>query len=189
MTTITQYWLPIVLATILCFVSGAILHMMIPLHKGDWRRLPDEDVVLDALKRSGVTPGNYMFPNSPAGDMSAMKDPAFQQRLAQNPGGVMTIRPPGAIVMGPYLAKQFVYHLIVSIVIAYFVGTLVGPGEFLRVFHFTSLLSALAYVGALFPEAIWYHQPSNYVMAKVVDGIVWGVLTGVAFGWLGPTSV
>jgi hypothetical protein len=182
----TSYWLPVLLATVLCFVSGAILHMMIPLHKGDWRKLPDEDAVLDALKRSGATPGNYMFPNSPAGDMSAMKDPAFQQRLAENPGGVMTIRPPGAIVMGPYLAKQFVYHLIVSIAIAYFVCTLVGPGGFARTFHFTSLLSGLAYVGALFPEAIWYHQPRNYVVAKVVDGIVWAVLTGVAFGWLGP---
>jgi hypothetical protein len=47
-------------------------------------------------------------------------------------------------------------------------------------------MSALAYIGALFPEAIWYHQPRNYVIAKVVDGLVWGVLTGVAFGWLGP---
>ena len=44
----------------------------------------------------------------------------------------------------------------------------------------------IAYVGALFPEAIWYHQPRGYVIAKVVDGLVWGVLTGVAFGWLGP---
>jgi hypothetical protein len=186
MPPIAQYWLPIVLATILCFVSGAILHMMIPLHRNDWRRLPDEDAVLDALKRSGVTAGNYMFPNTPAGDMSGMKDPAFQKRLAENPGGVMTIRPPGAIVMGPHLAKQFVYHLIMSILIAYFVAALVGPGGFSRVFHFTALLSGLAYVGALFPEAIWYHQPRNYVIAKVVDGLVWGVLTGLAFAWLGP---
>jgi hypothetical protein len=186
MTLITQYWLPIVVATILCFVSGAILHMMVPLHRKDWGRLPDEDALLDVLKRIGATPGNYMFPNSPAGDMSVMKDPAFQKRLAENPGGVMTIRPPGAIVMAPYLAKQFVYHLIISIVLAYFVSALVGPGGFSRTFHFASLLSALAYVGALFPEAIWYHQPRNYVVAKVVDGIVWGVLTGVAFGWLGP---
>ena len=186
MIPITQYWLPVVVATILCFVAGAILHMMIPLHKGDWRRLPDEDAVLDALKRSGATPGNYMFPNSPAGDMSAMKDPAFQKRLAENPGGVMTIRPAGAIAMGPYLIRQFVYHLLVSIAIGYFVGALVGVGGFSRVFHFTSLVGVLAYVGALFPEAIWYHQPRNYVVAKVVDGIVWALLTGLAFGWLGP---
>ena len=186
MTPITQYWLPIVVATILCFLSGAILHMMIPLHKGDWRRLPNEDAVLNALKQSGVTPGNYMFPNSPAGDMSALKDPAFQQRLAENPGGVMTIRAPGNIQMGPYLGKQFVYHLIISIFIAYFVSRLVPPGGFGPVFHYTSLISALAYVGALFPEAIWYQQPTNYVVAKVVDGLVWGVFTGLAFAWLGP---
>jgi hypothetical protein len=190
MIPVTQYWLPIVVATILCFVSGAILHMMIPLHKGDWRQLPDEDGVLAALKRAGVTPGNYMFPNSPAGDMSAMKDPAFQKRLAENPGGVMTIRPAGAIVMGPYLIKQFIYHLVISVLIAFVVGRLVGAGHgFAHVFHYTSILAGLTYVGALFPEVIWYHHPRNYVLAKVVDGVVWALLTGLAFGWLGPKAV
>jgi hypothetical protein len=48
------------------------------------------------------------------------------------------------------------------------------------------LVAGLAYIGALFPEAIWYHQPGNYVIAKVVDGIVWALLTGLAFSWLGP---
>ena len=187
MTPIVQYWLPIVVATVLCFISGAILHMAIPLHRKDWRPLPDEDSVLTVLKRIGVTPGNYMFP---AADMSKMKDPVFLQRLAENPGGVMTVRGPGAIAMGPYLIKQFVYHLVISVVLAYFVSRLLDAGsDKTLVFHFTSLLAGLAYVGALFPEAIWYRQPRNYVVAKVVDGLVWAVLTGFAFAWLGPKVV
>jgi hypothetical protein len=184
MTPIVEYWLPIVVATVLCFISGAILHMMIPLHRKDWRPLPDEDAVLAVLKRIGVTPGNYMFP---AADMTKMKDPVFLQRMAENPGGVMTVRPPGGIVMGPYLLKQFVYHLIISIFVAFAVSRLLHVGDAHgAVLHFTALVAGLAYIGALFPEAIWYHQPGNYVIAKVVDGIVWALLTGLAFSWLGP---
>lgn len=184
MTPIVQYWLPIVAATVLCFVSGAVLHMALPLHRRDWRPLPDEDAVLALLKRIGVTPGNYMFP---APDMSKMKDPVYLQRLADNPGGVMTVRRPGVIAMGPYLSKQFVFHLVISVLVAYLVARLVtGASGFTWVFHFTSIIAGLAYVGALFPEAIWYQQPRSYVIGKVVDGIVWGMLTGLAFAWLGP---
>ena len=63
-----------------------------------------------------------------------------------------------------------------------------GASGFTWVFHFTSIIAGLAYVGALFPEAIWYQQPRSYVIGKVVDGIVWGMLTGLAFAGLGPKT-
>jgi hypothetical protein len=161
--------------------------MAIPLHRKDWRPLPDEDAVLAVLKRIGVTPGNYMFP---APDMSKMKDPVYLQRLADNPGGVMTVRRPGAIAMGPYLGKQFVYHLVISVIMAYVASRLFPASSGSKaVFHYTAMVAGLTYVGALFPEAIWYHQPRNYVIGKVVDGIVWAVLTAAAFAWLGPKVV
>jgi hypothetical protein len=89
--------------------------------------------------------------------------------------------------MGPYLLKQFVYHLIISIFVAFAVIRLLHAGDdHGAVLHFTALVAGLAYIGALFPEAIWYQQPGNYVIAKVVDGVVWALLTGLAFSWLGP---
>lgn len=185
MSFIAEYWLPIVVATVLCFIAGSILHMAIPLHRTDWRPLPDEDGVLGALKKAGVTPGNYMFPAM--ADMSKMKDPVFLQRLRDNPGGVMIVRPPGEFEMGPYLVKQFAYHLVISVFVAYIASRTVAAGtEFLKVFQITGTVSMLAYAAAVFPEAIWYHHPRSYVFAKVVDGIVWGLLTAVAFAWLGP---
>lgn len=181
---IMQYWLPIVVATLLCFVAGSILHMAVPLHRKDWRPLPDEDTVLAALKKAGVTPGNYMFP---AMNMAQMKDPVFLERLKNNPGGVMTVRPAGGIPTGPYLIKQFIFHLVISIFVAYLASrTLAAGTEYLRVFQVTGTVAILSYTAALFPEAIWYHHPRNYTLAKVVDGLVWGLLTAGAFGWLSP---
>jgi len=181
---VMQYWLPVVVATLLCFVAGSILHMMVPLHRSDWRKLPDEDAVLAALKKAGVTPGNYMFP---AMDMAQMKDPVFLERLKNNPGGVMTVRPSGGIQMGPYLIKQFLFHLVISAFVAYIASRTLAPGtEYLKVFQITGTVAILSYSAAVFPEAIWYHHPGRYTLGKVVDGIVWGLLTAGAFGWLSP---
>lgn len=181
---LVEYWLPVVVATLLCFVAGSILHMAVPLHRSDWGRLPDEDGILAALKQAGVTPGNYMFP---AMDLSKMKDPAFLERLKSNVAGVMTVRPSGGIEMGPYLTKQFIYHLVISAFVAYVASrTLPAGTAYLKTFQITGTVAILSYAGGVFPEAIWYHQPRHYLTGKVVDGVVWGLLTAGAFGWLAP---
>ena len=178
-------WLSIVLATILCFVGGAVLHMVLPFHRKDWGRLPDEDGVMASLRSSGVAAGNYMFP-CPA-DPKAMADPAFQAKFAQGPSGVMTIMPPGPVKMGPALAKQFLFHLIVSGTIAYIAALAMDSGAaYMQVFRFTGTVALAAYVAAIFPEAIWYHHPGSYVWGKVVDGIVWSLLTAGSFAGFWP---
>jgi len=182
---IMDFWLPIVLATVLCFVAGAVLHMAVPLHKGDWKKLPDEDGLIAALRTAGLQPGNYMFPHMSAPEL--MKDPAFTAKLEQGPCGIMTVRPPGGINMGPYLTKQFLYHLLVSVFIAYLAGRTLGSDPaYLRAFQVVGATATLGYVGALFPEVIWYNHPRHYVVAKVVDGIVWGLLTAGAFAGFWP---
>lgn len=182
---IISFWLPILLATALCFFAGALLHMAIPVHKGDWRSLPDEDGVLAAMRQAGVTAGNYMFPHPPS--MQAMNEPGFIAKLEQGPVGTMTLRKPGKMVMGPFLIKQAIFHLIVSVVIAYLAGRMlpVDP-SYMRAFQVVGTAALLAYVAAIFPEVIWYQHPRHYVTAKVVDGIVWGLLTAGAFAGFWP---
>ena len=182
---IITFWLPILLATVLCFFAGALLHMAIPVHKGDWHSLPDEDGILAAMRKAGVTAGNYMFPHPPS--MQAMNEPGFIAKLEQGPVGIMTLRKPGKMGMGPALLKQALYHLVVSVVIAYLAGlTLPADVAYMHAFRVVGTMSMVAYVAAIFPEAIWYQHPRNYVTAKVVDGIVWGLLTAGAFAGFWP---
>ena len=35
-------WLPILLSAVFVFVASSIIHMAIPIHKGDYKRLPGE---------------------------------------------------------------------------------------------------------------------------------------------------
>jgi hypothetical protein len=184
MVPIMELWLPIVLATLLCFFAGALLHMVLPLHKNDWRPIPDEDRVIAALKQAGVTAGNYMIPGmSP----EAMKDPAKMKKFTEGPSGVMTLRPPGPFSMGPLLGRQLVFHLIVSFVVGYAVSRTVGPAAaYLLVFQVVATVSLLAYFAGTVPEAIWYFQPRHYVLARFLDSVVWGLLTAGSFAGFWP---
>src|SRR6266851_761527 len=62
MVPITALWMPILLSAVIVFVASSILHMVLPYHKSDYRKLPDEDKVVDALRAAGVVPamGKYL---------------------------------------------------------------------------------------------------------------------------------
>src|SRR5207237_4632481 len=63
MVSIGALWLTILLSAVIVFVASSILHMMLPYPRSDYRRLPDEDRVLDALRPAALTPGRlHPFP-------------------------------------------------------------------------------------------------------------------------------
>ena len=51
-------WLPIVLSAVFVFVLSSVIHMALPWHKGDFKKMPDEEKVRAALKPFDVTPGD-----------------------------------------------------------------------------------------------------------------------------------
>jgi hypothetical protein len=96
-------WLPILLSAVIVFVASSILHMLLPIHKNDYRKLPSEEKVLDAMRAAGVTPGReYRFPFC---SMKEMKDPATIDKFKSGPVGVLTIVPSQAPAMGKRLAQ------------------------------------------------------------------------------------
>lgn len=53
MVPIHALWLPILLSAVIVFVASSIIHMVIPFHKSDYRKVPDEPKVLDSLRAAG----------------------------------------------------------------------------------------------------------------------------------------
>ena len=45
MVSISALWLPILLSAVIVFVASSIIHMVLPVHRGDYRKLPEEDRV------------------------------------------------------------------------------------------------------------------------------------------------
>ena len=66
MIPLTTLWLPILLSTVIVFFASFIMHTVLAYHKSDYRKLPDEDRVTDAMRTAGVAPGAaYYFPYFP----------------------------------------------------------------------------------------------------------------------------
>jgi hypothetical protein len=185
LVAITSLIVPIVLSAVLVFVASSIIHMVLPYHRGDWRKLAREDEVMNALRPFTLAPGDYLMP-CPSGPQS-MKDPAFVERRAKGPVAVMTVMPSGAPSMGKSLALWFIYSLAVSVFAAYVSGRALAPGvDYLEVFRFAGTTAFLAYSFALLQNSIWYARNWRMTVLSMFDGLIYGLLTAGTFGWLWP---
>jgi hypothetical protein len=182
MVPLTALWLPILLSAVIVFIASSIMHMVLPYHRSDYRKLPDEDKLLAALRAAGLTRGLYMFPHCTHKDM---KSPAIAEKQKQGPVGTMTIFPTGPINMPKYLATWFVYCLVVGFFTAYVAGRTVAPGaHYLAVFRVVGTVSFMAYGVGQLSNGIWAGQPWGVTLKHVFDGLVFALLTAGTFGWL-----
>ena len=185
MVPLTSLWLPILLSAVLAFVASFVLHMLLPFHRGDLRRAPREDDLLDALRRMDIPPGDYAAPY--AGGPEAMKDPAFVDKMKKGPQVLMTVAPGREPSMSRELGQWFVYLVVVSIFAAYLTSRAVGPGtEYLEVFRFAGTTAFAGYALALAQHSIWYRRNWPATLRSMFDGLVYALLTAGVFGWLWP---
>ena len=184
MVPVMSLWLPILLSAVFVFVASSVIHMMLPYHRNDFRKVPKEDETLAAFRKLAIPPGDYGVPC--AGSIAGMKDPQFQEKMKAGPIVYMTVLPGGG-GMGLSLALWFVYAVVVGIFAAYITGRAVGPGtEYLHVFRFAGCTAFLGYSLALVQHSIWYKRNWGTTLKSMFDGLVYGLLTAGVFGWLWP---
>ena len=135
MVHIMSLWLPILVSAVIVFIASSIIHMTLGYHGSDYKKLPQEDAILEALRKFNIPPGNYHFPRPDS--MKSMKDPAFVEKRSKGPVGHVTIMKPGPPSMGAELFQWFVYLLVIGTFAAYMAGRALGPGApYLSVFRF-----------------------------------------------------
>ena len=185
MVPVMSLWIPIVLSAVIVFVASSIIHMVLPYHRGDLRKVPKEDEVMEALRKFSIPPGDYGMPL--AGSMAGMKDPEFLKRMNAGPVIFMTVVPSGPPTMGSTLVLWFFYSVVVSVFAAYIAGRALGPGaRYLEVFRFAGCTAFTAYSLALLQHSIWYRRNWGTTLKSMFDGLVYGLLTAGIFGWLWP---
>jgi hypothetical protein len=187
MDSLMALWLPILLSAVFVFLVSSILHMAIPIHKGDFAKLPDEDKLLAAMRTHGVVPGDYMFP-CPA-SMKEMASPEMVAKYKQGPVGQMTIMPSGPINMGRSLLQWFLYSVLISVFTAYVSMFALPPGShYTMVFQVTGAAAVLGYAFASIPNSIWKGTRWTTTAKFVFDGVLYGLVTAGTFGWLWPSA-
>lgn len=175
-------WLPIVLSAVIVFVASSIMHMVLPYHKSDYKKLPDEDAAAAALR--GVPPGQYIIPFC---THDRMRSPEVVEKFKTGPVGTVLLRAPGPINMGKFLGLWFAFCLVVGVFAAYLSGRTLAPGtDYLQVFRVAGATSFMAYGVGNLANGIWKGEPWGVVAKEVIDGLVYAGLTGGTFGWLWP---
>lgn len=185
MISLLALWLPILLSALAVFVASSIIHMVLKYHHNDFKGLPDEKGVMDALRPFNIPPGNYHYPR--AESMKEYGTPEFAEKCETGPLGFLTVLPTGPPSMGPQLLQWFIYSIVVGIFVAYIARLTMAPGtEYLVVLRVTGAVAFCGYGLALLQNSIWYKRSWASTLKSVIDGLIYGLLTGGVFGWLWP---
>jgi hypothetical protein len=187
MVDLLDLWIPILVSGALVFVASSVIHMCLPIHKGDYKKLPGEEELLSAMKGQGVERGQYMFPMPPS--MKEMNSPQMIEKYERGPVGYMVVLPSGAPGMGKSLVQWFVYTLVISVFVAYLATLMLDPGaHYGDVFRITSTVAFLGYGVGVLNDSIWKGVSWRITLKHVFDGAVYALVTAGVFGWLWPPA-
>jgi hypothetical protein len=188
MISLTALWMPILVSAVVVFIASSLVHTLIGHHNSDYGPLPDEAATLAALRGLNIPPGEYRAPY--ANGSTGMKDPAYLAKVQQGPRALMTLKAGGNEGMGASLTQWFVYLLIVSTFAAYLASrTLPAAAHYLEVFRIAGTTAFMAYAMSHPSVSIWFGRSWSATFKYVIDGLVYGLLTGGVFGWLWPHVV
>ncbi len=185
MVSATSLWIPILLSAVFVFLMSFVIHMMLPIHKNDMRKLEKEAEIMAALRPFNIPPGDYAFPCPKS--MAEMKTPEYIEKRTKGPVALMTVIPNGPYKMGKSLFLWFLYSVLVGYFAAYITGHALEPGAgYLPVFRFAGATAFTGYSLALLQNSIWHKLNWGTTLKMMGDGLVYGALTAGTFGWLWP---
>jgi hypothetical protein len=184
MVQLSQLWLPILLSAVAVFIGSSIIHMALPIHKHEYKKLGDkEPEVMAAVKSWGLGGGMFMFPFC---DPKDRKSPEAKEKMANGPWGVMLLRD-RPWNMGTLLGLWFINAVIISVFVAYVASHALREGApYLKVFQIVGATAFLAYGGHAMTDCIWKGRSWNTLPGAVFDAIVYGCLMAGVFGWRWP---
>ena len=185
MTGLHVLWLPILLSAVFVFVASSIIHTLTPWHDSDYRKMPNEDKAMEALRPFAIPPGDYLVPRPST--RQDLKSTEFREKLNKGPVMVLTVLPNGPWAMGRSLSLWFLYLLVVSTFSAYVAGRALPAGaSFLHIFGLAGTVAFIGYTLALWPISIWYRRAWGTTIRATVDGLIYALLTAATMGWLWP---
>ena len=185
MLSVIDLWVPILVSVVLVFVASSIIHMVLKTHNRDYRRLPAENQVMDAIRSQDASPGTYMFPYCT--DMKEMASEETKAKFQRGPVGMMTLMPNGIPNVGKSLGMWVVYLLLVAVFVAYIAAASLAPAaDYLTVFRVAGAAAFLPFVLGNMPAAIWHGQPWSTTIRFAIDGVVYSLLVAGTFAGFWP---
>ena len=186
MNALPQLWLPILVAAVLVYIASALIHMVFKWHNSDYRKLVNEDEVQAILRKGGtLAPGQYTAPY--CADMKAMRDENVVKKFVEGPVVFFTVFKSGPPKMGGTLARWFLYNLLIAVIAGSIALQVYGlPGNAHYAGHLVGLVTFLTYAGGSVQSGIWMGKPWVSVLKDLLDALIYGIVSALAFWWLWP---
>lgn len=188
MDFLAALWLPIILSAVAVWFASAIGWMVIGHHNKDWDCLPNEDAFTSAVRSLNLPVGNYGFPRH-EDCKKAMKDPEFMKKWKMGPVGLVQIWKADGSMAKPMILT-FIVYLVAGTLIAY-LGWNAFKGEapgFARAFQVMGTAGVLAYTISAIPGAIWFQAYPRAIAMCIIDGVIYGLITGAIFAAMWPAG-
>jgi hypothetical protein len=161
--------------------------MALKYHRADYKALPNEDAVRDALGKGSLPPGLYQLPYCVSA--KEMQEPAHKAKYEKGPVAMITIIANGLPALPKYLAQWFVFSFFVSFTAAYVARHTLQPGmDGLLVMRITGTVAFTGYGLTNVLDSIWKGQPWSNTGRSLIDGAIYAVATGGTFCWLWPQA-
>jgi hypothetical protein len=170
------------MSAVFVFVVSSIIHMALPWHKCDYRKIPNEDQVMDALRPLNIPRGDYMVPRCDS--MKEMRTPEFKAKTQRGPVFTATFMS-GEMAVGKSMLLWFVYLLVISYFAAY-VGAHAGALSRFAIHsrRIVGITAFLGYGGALCQNSIWYQRSWGTTIRSLIDSVIYAAVTAATFGCL-----
>lgn len=183
--SVSELWLAILLAGLLCWIASALIHMLFKYHNADYKALSNEDAVSSALADKTHEPALYTLPY--CSDMKAMGEEHMQKKFNDGPVAMITIMPNGMPPMGKLLSQQILFFVFGSWLIGYLATiSITGNPEYMTVFRQVFVASFLTYGWAQIPLSIWMGQPWSNCVRYLLDALIYAAVTAGTFSFLWP---
>jgi hypothetical protein len=166
---------------VLVFLVSGILHSSTKLAEVGIRGIPNEDIVLMAMRNSIAEPGFYFFPAPNLSPMPKEQRQAEQSRYLakykQGPTGILIYKPGGEdLNYGTLLAIQFLIGLLAAFLVAWILGATASATTYGTRVMIVVLIGLFAEIYINLPYWNWYGFPMNYTIGHLLGGVLsWAV--------------
>jgi len=162
---------------VVLFIWGGFSHMVLFVGAG-FKRLQDEDKLIQSLKTNKDEQGLYFFPSKDLQHSTKEQDVLWETQFRNGPAGLLVFRAVGGSPFSAAkLVTQFISNL-TSAFIAAFVAVSLCGGFWKRVFTVTIIgIAACSAVSTIYWN--WYGFPTAFFVAQILDMTIGFFLSGL----------
>jgi hypothetical protein len=173
-----------ILGGLTLFVWMFVAHELLGLGEMGVGEIPNEAVVLSAMRGAIPEAGFYIFPGfglgpKPTREQRNAAMPEYMKKYEQSPHGVLIYHPPsGPFHFGTLLGREFALNVLQALLAAWLVASVASGRNYGARVGVVTVAGVLAAISTNVEYWNWYESPGNYVAGYMTTQIVGFVLAG-----------